>query len=120
MGIGKGSGGRVGIGKGSGGRAAPGAENSARQNGMWKFCGWRHLACPTCPPSPRLTGSQDRLTPHPPQPCPWYPRAPPPAPQYEAQPFARHGWGGVPFDLTLCIEKDKDSMCLQVGPWGVG
>ncbi|GFR46255.1 hypothetical protein Agub_g7807 [Astrephomene gubernaculifera] len=33
--------------------------------------------------------------------------------QYEAQPFARAGWGGIPFDLTLCVEKDKTSACLQ-------
>ncbi|PNW70794.1 hypothetical protein CHLRE_17g734300v5 [Chlamydomonas reinhardtii] len=33
--------------------------------------------------------------------------------QYEAQPFSRHGWGGVPFDLTVCCEKDKTSLCLQ-------
>ncbi|GLI69475.1 hypothetical protein VaNZ11_014107 [Volvox africanus] len=33
--------------------------------------------------------------------------------QYESQPFARHGWGGLPFDLTVCLEKDKSSLCLQ-------
>ncbi|KAG2429457.1 hypothetical protein HYH02_014039 [Chlamydomonas schloesseri] len=33
--------------------------------------------------------------------------------QYEAQPFSRHGWGGLPFDLTVCCEKDKTSLCLQ-------
>ncbi|KAG2490023.1 hypothetical protein HYH03_011488 [Edaphochlamys debaryana] len=33
--------------------------------------------------------------------------------QYEAQPFNRHGWGGVPVDLTVCLEKDKSSLCLQ-------
>ncbi|GIL74794.1 hypothetical protein Vretifemale_4702 [Volvox reticuliferus] len=33
--------------------------------------------------------------------------------QYESQPFARHGWGGLPFDLTVCVEKDKSSLCLQ-------
>jgi hypothetical protein len=27
--------------------------------------------------------------------------------------FSRDGWGGVPFDVTLCLEKDKSSMCLQ-------
>ncbi|KXZ43433.1 hypothetical protein GPECTOR_90g519 [Gonium pectorale] len=33
--------------------------------------------------------------------------------QYESQPFSRHGWGGVPLDLTVCLEKDKTSLCLQ-------
>lgn len=34
--------------------------------------------------------------------------------QYEAQPFNRDGWGGLPMDLTLCVEKDKTTFCLQV------
>jgi hypothetical protein len=32
--------------------------------------------------------------------------------------LGRDGWGGFPYDLTLCVEKDKTSMCLQVGGGG--
>uniref|UniRef100_A0A7R9V4P2 AIG1-type G domain-containing protein n=1 Tax=Chlamydomonas euryale TaxID=1486919 RepID=A0A7R9V4P2_9CHLO len=32
---------------------------------------------------------------------------------YEAQFLNRDGWGGVPFDLHLAVEKDKSSTCLQ-------
>lgn len=34
--------------------------------------------------------------------------------EFSSQPFNRDGWGGVPLDCTLCIEKDKTTTCLQV------
>jgi hypothetical protein len=37
---------------------------------------------------------------------------------YSAQPFNKDGWGGVPFDVTATVEKDKTTTCLQVGLWG--
>lgn len=33
--------------------------------------------------------------------------------EYDAQPFNRDGWGGVPMDLTVTVEKDKTTTCLQ-------
>lgn len=39
--------------------------------------------------------------------------------EWSAQLAHRHGWGGVPFDVTACIEKDKTTTCLQVGAQGL-
>lgn len=33
--------------------------------------------------------------------------------QMEGQPFNTNGWGGVPASLSLCVEKDKQTFCLQ-------
>ena len=33
--------------------------------------------------------------------------------EYEAQALNAFGWGGLPCDLTLCVEKDKKSLCFQ-------
>lgn len=33
--------------------------------------------------------------------------------QMDGQPFNTNGWGGVPYSLSVCVEKDKNNFCLQ-------
>ncbi len=33
--------------------------------------------------------------------------------EWSAQPFNVDGWGGIPVDLTLTLEKDKTTTCVQ-------
>lgn len=43
--------------------------------------------------------------------------------EWGGQPFNRAGWGGLPLDMTVTVEKDKSSTCVQVGrggTWGLG
>jgi hypothetical protein len=35
--------------------------------------------------------------------------------EWGAQPFNKAGWGGLPVDMTVTVEKDKANLCLQVG-----
>ncbi|KAL6759900.1 hypothetical protein V8C86DRAFT_2563689 [Haematococcus lacustris] len=33
--------------------------------------------------------------------------------EYDGQVFTRHGWGGVPLNVHLALEKDKTNLCVQ-------
>jgi len=42
--------------------------------------------------------------------------------EWGGQPFNRAGWGGLPVDMTVTVEKDKNNLCVQVRGvvWFVG